>query len=192
LPFDEWLRELRDPNAVARVLARIGRVRRGNLGDCKPVGEGVSELRVDYGPGYRVYFGQRGSTLVILLCGGDKRTQDRDIRQAQQYWDDYRQRESKRTMKAAVRFETVLKDHLSDPEQAAKYLTACYEEGSEAFLQALRDVVNAQGGMSRTARLAGLNRESLYRQLSRRGNPSLSSLNAVLTALRLKLRFAAG
>ena len=95
-------------------------------------------------------------------------------------------------MKAAVKFETVLKDHLSDPEQAAKYLTASYEEGPDVFLQALRDVVDAQGGMSRTARLAGLNRESLYRQLSRQGNPSLTSLNAVLTALGLKLRFAAG
>jgi probable addiction module antidote protein len=95
-------------------------------------------------------------------------------------------------MKAAVKFETVLKDHLSDSEQAAKYLTACYEEGPEVFLQALRDVVEAQGGMTRAARLAGLNRESLYRQLSRRGNPSLASLNAVLAALRLKLRFAAG
>ena len=94
-------------------------------------------------------------------------------------------------MKAAVKFETILKDRLSDPEQAAKYLTACYEEGPEVFLQALRDVVDAQGGMSRAARLAGLNRESLYRQLSRKGNPSLASLNAVLTALRLKLRFAA-
>jgi probable addiction module antidote protein len=70
-------------------------------------------------------------------------------------------------MKASVRFEMVLKDHLADQEQAAKYLTACYEEGPEVFLQALRDVVDAQGGMSRTARLAGLNRESLYRQLSR-------------------------
>lgn len=95
-------------------------------------------------------------------------------------------------MKAAVKFEKVLKDHLSDPEQAAKYLTACYDEGPEEFLQALRDVVNAQGGMSRTARLAGLNRESLYRQLSRRGNPSLTSLNAVLTTVGLKLQFAAG
>ena len=84
LPFDEWLRKLCDANATARVLARIGRIRRGNFGDCKPVGEGVSELRVDYGPGYRVYFGQKGQTLVILLCGGDKRTQDRDIRQARQ------------------------------------------------------------------------------------------------------------
>jgi putative addiction module killer protein len=60
----------------------------------KPWGEGVSELRVDYGPGYRIYFGQKGQTLVILLCGGDKRTQDRDIRQAQHYWADYEQRES--------------------------------------------------------------------------------------------------
>ncbi|HEV2210019.1 MAG TPA: type II toxin-antitoxin system RelE/ParE family toxin [Verrucomicrobiae bacterium] len=95
LPFDEWLRELGDQNAVARVLARIGRVRRGNLGDCKPVGEGVSELRVDYGPGYRVYFGQKGQMLVVLLCGGDKRTQRRDIALAQQYWSDYLQREKK-------------------------------------------------------------------------------------------------
>ena len=95
LPFDDWLRDLRDADAVARVLARIGRVRRGNLGDCKPVGEGVCELRVDCGPGYRAYFGQPGQTLVILLCGGDKRTQERDIRQAQQYWSDYQQRESK-------------------------------------------------------------------------------------------------
>jgi probable addiction module antidote protein len=95
-------------------------------------------------------------------------------------------------MKAAVKFETVLKGHLSDPEQAAHYLTACYEEGPEVFLQALRDVVDAQGGMSRTARLAGLNRESLYRQLSRRGNPRLNSLDAVLTTLGLRLRFAAG
>jgi len=95
-------------------------------------------------------------------------------------------------MKAAVKFERVLKDHLSDPGQAAKYLTACYEEGPEEFLQALRDVVDAQGGMSRIARLAGLNREHLYRQLSRRGKPSLASINAVLTTLGLKLRFAVG
>jgi probable addiction module antidote protein len=95
-------------------------------------------------------------------------------------------------MKTTVKFESILRNHLSDPEQAAKYLNACYEEGPQVFLQALRDVVEAQGGMSRAARLAGLNRESLYRQLSRRGNPSLASLNALLAALQLKLRFAAG
>ena len=93
-------------------------------------------------------------------------------------------------MKPAVKFKNVLKEHLAEPDQAAKYLTACYEEGPDVFLQGLRDVVEAQGGMTRAARLAGLNRESLYRQLSRRGNPSLASLNAVLTALRLKLCIA--
>jgi putative addiction module killer protein len=84
VPFEEWLDDLDDKRAVARV-------RQGNLGDCKPVGEGVSELRVDYGPGYRVYFGQKGRTLVVLLCGGDKRTQDRDIRLARQFWQEFKQ-----------------------------------------------------------------------------------------------------
>jgi putative addiction module killer protein len=93
LPFNEWLHALNDQNAVARILARLGRVRRGNSGDSRLLGEGLAELRVDYGPGCRVYFGQRGQALVILLCGGDKRTQERDIRQARQYWGDYKQRE---------------------------------------------------------------------------------------------------
>jgi putative addiction module killer protein len=91
VPFEEWLDELTDKKAAARILARLARVRQGNLGDCKSVGDGVSELRVDYGPGYRVYFGQKGRTLVVLLCGGDKRTQDRDIRLAKQYWGEFKQ-----------------------------------------------------------------------------------------------------
>jgi putative addiction module killer protein len=90
VPFEDWLDELNDKRAVARVLARLARVRLGNLGDCKSVGEGVSELRVDHGPGYRIYFGQKGRTLVVLLCGGDKRTQDRDIRLAKQYWHEFK------------------------------------------------------------------------------------------------------
>ena len=90
VPFEEWLDDLKDKKAVAQVLARLARVRQGNLGDCKSVGGGVSELRVDYGPGYRVYFGQKGRTLVVLLCGGDKRTQDREIRLAKQYWHDFK------------------------------------------------------------------------------------------------------
>lgn len=90
VPFEEWLDGLNDKKAVARILARLARVRQGNPGDCKSVGEGVSELRVDYGPGYRVYFGQKGRTLVVLLCGGDKRTQDRDIRLAKQYWREFK------------------------------------------------------------------------------------------------------
>jgi len=90
VPFDQWLDDLNDDSAVARMLARLARVRQGKLGDCKSVGEGVSELRVDYGPGYRVYFGQQERTLVVLLCGGDKRTQNRDIRLAKPYWQQFR------------------------------------------------------------------------------------------------------
>ena len=94
VPFDEWLCDLHDPRAAVRILARLVRVRCGNLGDCKAVGDGVSELRVDYGPGYRVYLGQQGQTLVVLLCGGDKRTQARDIRLAKQYWYQFKENKS--------------------------------------------------------------------------------------------------
>ena len=77
--YARWLDGLRDARARARVLARVERLAAGNPGDVRPVGEGVSELRIDYGPGYRVYFTKQGRTVVILLAGGDKRTQDRDI-----------------------------------------------------------------------------------------------------------------
>jgi len=80
--FSNWLRELRDRQARARIQTRIDRLQLGLTGDVRPVGEGVSELRIDYGPGYRVYFVERGRELVILLAGGDKRTQDRDIKTA--------------------------------------------------------------------------------------------------------------
>lgn len=80
--FGLWFGRLKDVQARARISARIRRLSLGNAGDVKPVGAGVSELRVDYGPGYRVYYLQRGKVVAVLLCGGDKRTQQRDIRQA--------------------------------------------------------------------------------------------------------------
>jgi putative addiction module killer protein len=89
-PFSEWLASLRDTKARAKIRVRLDRVSLGNLGDCHGVGDGVQELRIDYGPGYRVYFGQVGSTIVLLLCGGDKSTQAKDIEQAKYYWNEYR------------------------------------------------------------------------------------------------------
>lgn len=80
--FSRWLAALRDQRAVLHIVRRISRVAAGNTGDAKSVGRAVSELRIDYGPGYRVYFTRRGQVVVILLCGGDKRTQGRDIRRA--------------------------------------------------------------------------------------------------------------
>jgi putative addiction module killer protein len=81
--FHTWLEGLRDDDARVRIVARLDRLARGNAGDVKSVGGGVSEMRIDYGHGYRLYFSRRGRTLVVLLCGGDKRTQARDIKRAQ-------------------------------------------------------------------------------------------------------------
>ena len=80
--FTNWLDRLRDGKARARVLSRLTRVEGGNLGDTKPVGEGVSEFRIDYGPGYRVYFTKKNKTIIVLLVGGDKSTQAQDIKRA--------------------------------------------------------------------------------------------------------------
>lgn len=80
--FDTWFAGLKDKQAARRVQVRIDRAEGGNFGDCEPVGEGVSEMRIHYGPGYRVYFAQRGMEVVILLAGGDKSTQSRDIKTA--------------------------------------------------------------------------------------------------------------
>jgi putative addiction module killer protein len=81
--FSAWLRRLTDANAVARIVARIRRMEKGNPGDTRSVGQGILEMRVDYGPGYRIYYLHRGAQIVILLCGGDKRTQQQDIKRAQ-------------------------------------------------------------------------------------------------------------
>ncbi len=80
--YKRWFKSLRDRRARTRIDTRIRRLSKGNVGDAKPVGEGVSELRIDYGPGYRVYFVRRGLALVVLLAGGDKGSQERDIKQA--------------------------------------------------------------------------------------------------------------
>lgn len=88
-PFEEWLLSLRDKPTQARILRRIDRLRLGNFGDCNNVGEGVFEIRVHFGPGYRVYFGLHGAEVVLLLCGGDKSTQARDIANAQRYWKEF-------------------------------------------------------------------------------------------------------
>jgi putative addiction module killer protein len=88
--FDQWLRQLRDRRAVARIAARLDRLAVGNPGDVKALGGGLSELRIDYGPGYRVYFLQRGLIVVVLLCGGDKSTQDKDIQRAKKIAEEWR------------------------------------------------------------------------------------------------------
>jgi putative addiction module killer protein len=90
--FGEWLARLKDAATQARVLTRIDRVAAGNFGDCKPLHGGLYELRIDYGPGYRVYYAMVGTACVLLLCGGDKSKQSTDIKRAREYLKDYRER----------------------------------------------------------------------------------------------------
>ena len=95
-PFFDWLQALPDRHARARIDARLARVLGGNFGDVETVGEGVMEMRVDWGPGYRIYFARLGPVIVLLLCGGDKRTQQKDIRRAKAYFEDFKARSAKR------------------------------------------------------------------------------------------------
>ena len=88
-PFTEWVYGLRDVMGRKRILHRPHRLEHGNYGDCEPVGEGIYELRMFFGSGYRVYFGEQGSNLVVILCAGDKSSQSRDIEQAKTYWREF-------------------------------------------------------------------------------------------------------
>ena len=92
LPFREWLAALRDTRAKAAILRRIDRLTEGNFGEHRPLRDGVWELKIDVGPGYRVYYAQAGEDVILLLCGGSKRTQQSDIARAVEYWNDYRER----------------------------------------------------------------------------------------------------
>jgi len=88
-PFTEWLRRIEDVRSRAVIRARLNRIRLGNFGDCHSVGDGVYEFRIDYGPGYRIYFGRLGAKMILLLCAGSKRGQQKDIERAKLYWKAY-------------------------------------------------------------------------------------------------------
>src|SRR5260370_7381971 len=90
--FDDWLSRLADARAKAKIASRINRLAVGNFGDCKPLGQGLCELRIDWGPGYRVYYAMVGRVCVLLLCGGDKRKQSSDIDRALKFLRDYKER----------------------------------------------------------------------------------------------------
>ena len=92
IPFATWFDSLKDTQTKYRIDLRLNRLQLGNLGDYRSVGEGVCELKINYGPGYRIYFGQIGTTIILLLCGGDKSSQEKDIFLALEYWKDYKRR----------------------------------------------------------------------------------------------------
>lgn len=183
--YAEWFKSLRDRQARARINTRIGRLTLGKPGDVKPVGEGVLELRIDYVPGYRIDDTRHGETVVILLAGGNMRSQNRDIKTALE--------QARKLQEAGMPKKTKTRpwdaaEHLESKEDMAAYLEAALEDGDPALVAAaLGDIARAKG-MANIARETGLGRESLYKALSPEGNPEFATVMKVVRALGLKLR----
>ncbi len=92
-PFDDWFESIREMHTRSKILTRLDRLKLGNFGDCKAIGDGLAELRIHYGPGIRVYYSKIGNKVILLLCGGDKASQTKDINKAKEYLEDYQSRE---------------------------------------------------------------------------------------------------
>jgi putative addiction module killer protein/probable addiction module antidote protein len=187
-PFGEWLAGVKDNRTRAKVVARIDRLSAGNFGDCKSLRGGLFELRIDWGPVYRVYHALASQTCVLLLCGGDKRKQSSDVKRGGIPQGLFGKDTMKR--KASISHdEATVRELRNNPEFAAEYLRAALEDADEpsVLLIALRRIAEARGGLAKVAKAAGIERESLYRALSERGNPRLSTLVAVTKAVGLRL-----
>lgn len=183
--YQDWFTGLSDKLVKARIEARIRRLQDGNPGDVEPVGEGVSELKLHFGSGWRVYYTERNGQIIILLAGGNKSTQKRDIQLAltlaRNLW------ESIMAKTKTTPYDTM--DYLKTEEDRALYFEACLDEAGDdpTFIaKALGDIARARG-MTQLARDTGLAREGLYKALSGQGNPEFATILKVINALGLRL-----
>lgn len=193
--FADWLGSLKDkatrlgggdpPAGRARIAARVQRLAFGHFGDVRPVGEEISELRIHFGPGWRVYFVQRGPALIVLLCRW------RQIRPGPRHRERaYHGAQHRGDAMKTLPFDPA--DLLDDEAGMAAYLAEALDTGDPAFVADALGVLARARGMSRVARDTGLSRESLYRALSSTGNPELATLLRVVGALGLRLTVAPG
>lgn len=201
VPYTDWMKKLRrkDQTAALKVDSRIARAMGGNFGDHKFERDGVWELRVDYGPGYRVYYSIEDGEIILLLIGGNKKTQTADLDKAVSYLQDFKKEVKKMTATKNVKSQkndypasvdhnaAMIEELRADPDYANAYLANALEEINEpgglgGFLVALRQVIEARGGISEAARKSGLARQSIYRALSPNGNPTITTL-AQLTSV---------
>ena len=184
--FLEWLRKLKDRDAKAKIEAHLDycELKGSLLGDTKPVGDSIYEMRFHFGPGYRIYYARSGSEIYLLLIGGDKRKQQADIKKPRNYSGNTPNRKRKMTKKYQD-YDT--SEFLETEDDIARYLNAVAEYNDpEMFQTALGKVAKARG-MSSIAKEANVSRESLYRSLSAEGNPSFQTISKVLASMGLRL-----
>ncbi len=195
--YRDWVNGLRDHIARARIQVRVDRLVHGNHGSHRVLREGVSELKIDVGPGYRVYFTERDGELIILLAGGDKSTQHTDENTMPRATTTKSKRSpSKAPRRGAGHTHTVVYDvskQLRTPKEMAAYLEAWLVEAPDdaaGISRALGDIARAVG-MSKVAKQSGLSRESLYKALSEDGNPSLDTILRVARAVGVRFHASA-
>jgi putative addiction module killer protein/probable addiction module antidote protein len=200
--FDDWLRDLADIAAHDAILTRIARLRRGLFGDRRSVGDRVSELRIDVGQGYRLYYTMLGRTIVLLLCGGSKKTQKADIRKAEamvKAADTKSRVKERQAGYAADADEPVVTDqditfspfdvadHLERDSSQIHLLRDALESGHPGYIADAIGAVARARGLSALERETGIRRQTLNKSLSAKGNPTLETLTTVLKALGLRL-----
>ena len=179
-PVSEWIDGLRDVRGRERILSRIDRLALGLPGDWKPIGGSLLEMRIDVGPGYRVYFAKEGRNWLSLCAAATNRASRRDIRRAYEFWEDHKAR--------IIAGPFRVGEHLRNEREIAGYIEAVLAEGEPHLLpRALRNVADAMGGLGKLAERTGLSRETLYRTLSERGNPRYDTLFNILTAFGLRV-----
>jgi putative addiction module killer protein len=190
-PFRDWFDSL-NVQAAAKIVTATLRMEQGNLGNVKWF-SGIGEYRIDWGPGYRIYLARDGANTLLLLGGGTKRHQWRDVERALSRWDEYRRSRSRRwTVGLTRKFkETVV----ARVEREPRFARALLDEALTLFLNGepgtakllLRDLINATLGFEELARRTGKPSKSLHRMLSDSGNPTMESLSAILVALKKSL-----
>jgi putative addiction module killer protein/probable addiction module antidote protein len=180
--FDKWLSSLADQKVLAKIASRVERLGLGNPGDVKPVGEGVSEMRVPYGPGYRVYFKQTDKAIILLLCGGDKSTQVKDIKRAKK--NSCGTMKGKQMVKIS-KFDAA--DYLKTPEAIAAYLTEAFATDDAAYICAALDTIARAKGIASVAKETGLSRESLYKSFSGSSKPEFDTVRKVINSFGVRL-----
>lgn len=185
--FLEWLRKLKDRDAKAKIEAHLDycELKGSLLGDTKPVGDSIYEMRFHFGPGYRIYYARSGSEIYLLLIGGDKRKQQADIKKSQETIQGILRIGREKMTKKYQDYDT--SEFLETEDDIAHYLNAVAEYNDpEMFQTALGKVAKARG-MSSIAKEANVSRESLYRSLSAEGNPSFQTISKVLASMGLRL-----